>query len=187
MEIPTIETAHLVLRAWKAQDAGTWHAILQEEGILRYFPNPRPPQRERADEYIAHHLAHWERYRCGHWAVVTPGDGQIVGWSGLEYLPELRQTEVAYLLSKRVWGRGYATEAARAAVRYSFETAQLDQIIGLVHPGNAASVRVLEKCGMTLAGRLALWGMEMLRYRVSRHEYEKLRMGRAAQPEPPGG
>ena len=81
--------------------------------------------------------------------------------------PELGETEVAYLLSRQVWGRGYATEAARAAVRYGFEAARLQAIIGLVHPENAASIRVLEKCGMQLADRVALWGLEMCRYRVA--------------------
>ncbi len=174
MEIPTIETPHLILRGWRPEDAETWYDLLQEPDILQYFPNPKSPPKAKADEYIAHHLDQWERFGCGHWAVVTRNDGHVVGWNGLEYLPELRETELAYLLSKRVWGRGYATEAARAAVRFGFETAQLDQIIGLVHPQNTGSVRVLEKCGMRFADRLALWGMEMSRYRIARAEYEKL-------------
>ncbi len=175
MDIPTIETPNLILRGWRPEDAGTWYELLQEEDILRYFPNPKPPPRSKADEYIAHHLAHWDKFRCGHWAVVSRDDGQVVGWNGLEYLPELRETEVAYLLSKRVWGRGYATEAARAAVKYGFEAAALDNIIGLVHPGNLGSIRVLEKCGMLFADRLALWGLEMCRYRIGRPAYERLR------------
>ncbi len=166
MDIPTIETPHLILRGWNPEDAEAWYQIVQEDGVLRYFPNPKPPARTRADDYIAHRLAHWEQHRCGHWAVVTRNDGRVVGWDGLEYLPELGETEVAYLLSRRVWGRGYATEAARAAVRYGFETAGLPAVIGLVHPENAASIRVLEKCGMRLAGRVTLWGLEMCRYRV---------------------
>ncbi len=97
-----------------------------------------------------------------------------MGWDGLEYLPELRETEVAYLLSRTVWGRGFATEAARAAVRFGFESCGLAQIVGLVHPQNTGSVRVLEKCGMTFADRVTLWGMEMRRYRVERTAYEQL-------------
>jgi RimJ/RimL family protein N-acetyltransferase len=179
MEIPTIETAHLILRGWRPEDAEVWFRIVQEDGILQYFPNPKPPPRAKADDYIAHHLAHWEKYGCGHWAVVTRDDGQVVGWNGLEYLPELGETEVAYLLSKRVWGRGYATEAARAAVRFGFETAALDAIIGLVHPENGGSVRVLEKCSMTFVDRIALWGLEMSRYRVNRTAYETSRLQEA--------
>ncbi len=171
MDIPTLHTAHLDLRAWSAEDAPALFAILQEDGILQYFPNPKPPPRSKADDYIAHHLADWAQYGYGHWAVVIPADGCVVGWCGLEYLPELQQTEVAYLLSKQLWGRGYATEAAVAAVRFGFESARLPAIIGLVHPDNLASIRVLEKCGLTFSDRLHLWGIDLLRYRIDRSAF----------------
>ncbi len=173
MHIPTIETPHLVLRAWAPKDADAWFEIVQEKDILQYFPNPRPPARGAAERYIAHHLAQWEKYGYGHWAVVTRSDGRVVGWNGLEYLPELAESEVGYLLSRRVWGYGYATEAARAAVHYGFRQAALPSIIGLVHPQNAASIRVLEKCGMTFVDQLTLWGLYMSRYRIDRAAYEQ--------------
>jgi RimJ/RimL family protein N-acetyltransferase len=182
VEIPTIETPHLILRAWKPQDAEALFEILQEDGILRYFPNPNPPPRSKVEDYIAHQLAHWESRGYGHWAVVERESGQLLGWNGLEYLPELGETEVGYLLSTHSWGRGYATEAARAAVAYGFETAGLGAIIGLVHPENAGSIRVLEKCGMAFADRLTLWGLDMARYRVDRAAYEPGRLRQAVQP-----
>ncbi len=181
MDISTIETTHLLLRAWQPEDAPGLHMILQEDGLLQYFPNPNPPPRAKADEYIAHQLEHWQQYGYGHWAVVTRGDNQVVGWNGLEYLPELGETEVAYLLSKRVWGRGYATEAARAAVGFGFDTG-LPAIIGLVHPQNTASIRVLEKCGMVFGDRLTLWGLDMSRYRVDRAAYQEHQEQQAVQP-----
>ncbi len=180
MDIPTIETLHLLLRAWKAEDAPALYSILQEDGILQYFPNPNPPPRAKADDYIAHQLEHWEQYGYGHWAVVTREDGQVVGWSGLEYLLELGETEVAYLLSKRVRGLGYATEAARAAVGFGFDTG-LPAIIGLVHPENTPSIRVLDKCGMAFVDRLTLWGLNMWRYRVDQAAHQQGRQQEAAQ------
>ena len=166
MIIPTIQTSHLLLQAWTPEDASLWVDILHEDGILRYFPNQTPPSPETADAYIAHHRSHWEKFGYGHWAVLTIQNGLIVGWAGLEFLPELGETEVAYLLSKRVQGRGYATEAACAAVRFGFEKASLVKIVGLVHPENAASVRVLEKCGLSFFDKITLWGLEMSRYRI---------------------
>jgi [ribosomal protein S5]-alanine N-acetyltransferase len=64
-----------------------------------------------------------------------------------------------------VWGGGFATQAASAALDYGFEAARLTAIIGLVHPQNVASIRVLEKCGLTFKDRKVYWGLEMLRYR----------------------
>jgi RimJ/RimL family protein N-acetyltransferase len=173
MNIPALQTPHLLLRAWTTRDAEVWFNILHEEDILRYFPNPAPPDREKAEPYIAHHLTHWRTRGYGHWVAVAKQDGLVVGWCGLEYLPELDETEVAYLFSHRVWGRGYATEAARAAVRFGFESAGLEAITGLVHPDNVGSVRVLEKCGLTFAEQITLWGMGMSRYRITRARYEE--------------
>ena len=166
MNIPSVRTPRLLLRPWTPDDADSLFDILQEDGILRYFPDPAPPRREKAETYIAHHLAHWEQYGYGHWAVATEDDNRVVGWTGLEHLPELDETEIAYLLSKRVCGHGYASEAARAAIRFGFGTVGLGSIIGLVHQDNIASISVLEKCGLHYADRITLWGMSLSRYRI---------------------
>ncbi len=79
--------------------------------------------------------------------------------------PKSDEIEIAYLLSRQVWGHGFATEAAQAALKFGFETAGLNDIIGLVHPENRGSIRVLEKCGLTFVDRKVYWGLEMCRYR----------------------
>ncbi len=163
---PCLETPHLLLRPWSPRDAGRLFDIVQEENIFRYFPRTAPPPRAWVDRYIDHHKKQWEEHGCGHWAVVSRFDEQVIGWTGLEYLPDLDEVEVAYLLSKQARGHGYATEAAQAALRFGFESLHLPAIIGLVHPGNAASIRVLEKCGLIYADTLNLWGMDLLRYRL---------------------
>lgn len=173
MNIPTIPTPHLSLRPWAAEDAPALLAILQEPGIFQYFPPSPPPTLEKAGRYIAHQLKHWSERGCGHWAVVTRDDGALVGWNGLEYLPEVDEVEVAYLLSERVRGRGYATEAAQAAVEFGFGTCRLPVIIGLVHSENIPSVRVLQKCGLVFSDPITLWGADMHRYRISRSDYEQ--------------
>lgn len=174
METPTLRTPHLSLRPWAAEDAPALFEILREPDIFQYFPPSPPPTLERAGRYIAHQVKHWDERGYGHWAVVNQADGQVVGWNGLEYLPELDEVELAYLLSGRVRGKGYATEAARAAVEFGFGTRNLSALIGLVHPENVPSVRVLQKCGMVFADKLTLWGMEMSRYRISRSDYERI-------------
>ncbi len=173
MEIPAFSTPHLILRSWTMKDANVLFRILQEPGILEYFP-PTAFTLEKTRRYIQHQLDHWQERGCGHWAVTLKVDSRLVGWGGLEYLPETDETEVAYLLSHQVWGCGYATEAARAAVGYGFETAGLQAIIGLVHPGNTGSIRVLEKCGLAFAAPITLWNLDMHRYRITRADFERL-------------
>ena len=167
MTIPTIFTPHLILRAWSTADADRLFEIINEIDMFKYFPEKRAPQRPWVDKYINHHLSHWQERGYGHWAIINTEDGRLVGWNGLEYLPETDETEVAYLLSRQVWGRGFATEAACAAVRFGQESCCLSTIIGLVHPENIASIRVLEKCGLHYSNRATYWGLEMLRYITS--------------------
>jgi [ribosomal protein S5]-alanine N-acetyltransferase len=166
--IPTIKTARLFLRAWDLDDAETLFQILQEKDILRYFPNPSAPPLDRVQRYISHQLAHWLEHRYGHWAVVSQETKEVLGWVGLEYLTDVNQTEVAYLLSTHSWGKGLATEAAHAAVRFGMAEGGLSKIIGLVHPQNPGSARVLQKCGLSYTQRVALWGMDLDWYQIEK-------------------
>lgn len=172
-------TPRLLLRPWTPEDVEALFEILQEPDLLRYFPNSDPPGREIVEAYINRQMAHWREFGYGHWAVTLPEEERILGWNGLEFLPELGECEVAYLLSRKAWGRGYATETARAALRFGFERAGLGHIIGLVHPENEASIRVLEKCGLSHVDRINLWRMDLERYRLNRAVFEDLC---AAQP-----
>jgi RimJ/RimL family protein N-acetyltransferase len=172
MNIPTLTTPRLILRPWTLQDVNALFTLLQEDNLLRYFPRPTPPPIEKVEKYITHHLRHWEERGYGHWAVVTRAEHKLIGWNGLEFLPETSETEVAYLLSKSFWGQGLATEAAQAALRFGFEKCWLKKIIGLVHPENIASRRVLEKCGLRLIDHKVYFGMELMRFRIASHSQE---------------
>jgi RimJ/RimL family protein N-acetyltransferase len=175
MSIPTITTARLSLRPFRDEDAEPLHRILSEEGMLRYFPNPDPPDLERVRRFVARQSAHWEEHVYGWWAVEPPGGPELIGWNGLTYLPETGETEVAYLLARPYWGHGLTTEAARASLRFGFEVHGLDPIIALVHPENARSIRVIEKLGMAFTRRAEYFGMELLRYILDRAAFGSAR------------
>jgi RimJ/RimL family protein N-acetyltransferase len=166
VEAPVVVTTHLYLCPWETGFTSRLHSILGEKDILRYFPRTSPPSLETVEKYIAHHLEHWQIYGYGHWAVISRPGEEVIGWCGLEYLPETEETEVAYLLSREYWGRGYATEAADAAILFGFTSTPLTEIIGLAHPDNIASRRVLEKCGLTYIDRKIYFLMELCRYRI---------------------
>jgi len=106
MEIPTLHTQHLILRPLIPTDALTLHGIYQVEGVLQYFPNPNPPPLEKVERFIAGQGAHWESYGYGNWGIVPKGEIDIIGWAGLQFLPETDETEVGYLLNRPFWGKG---------------------------------------------------------------------------------
>ena len=163
-QFPSIRTSRLMLRPLQTGDAGVLHRIYQTEGVLRYFPVSTPPSLEKLQRFIQGQQAQWETHGYGNWGVLPDGEREIIGWAGLQFLPELGETEVGFLLDRPFWGKGYATEAALASLRFGFENFNLDHIIALVHPDNLASRRVIEKCGMAYVENLSLWGIELVRY-----------------------
>jgi ribosomal-protein-alanine N-acetyltransferase len=163
-QIPSIQTPHVTLRPLQPADAVALHRIYQSEGVLHYFPDPAPPTLEKVQRFLAGQQAHWEKYGYGNWGILPAGEKEIAGWAGLQFLPELDETEVGFLLDRPFWGKGYATAAARASLDFGFEHFKLDHIIALVHPDNLASRRVIEKCGMVYVETLSLWGIELMRH-----------------------
>jgi len=164
---PILLTSRLKLRPMRVSDAEVLNRINQAEGVLRYFPGSNPPPLERVQRFITGQQQHWQEHGYGNWGIVLAGRRKIIGWAGLQYLPELGETEVGFLLDRPYWGKGYATEAALASLKFGFDHCSLHSIIALVHPHNLASRRVLEKCGMVYQHRLSLWGMALMRYTIS--------------------
>ncbi len=160
----TLNTRRLILRQFISDDRETLFSITQEPGILQYFPTRTAWSMEKTERYLAHQLDHWAKFGYGHWAVTLADSGQLMGWCGLEFLPDTNETEVGYLLSGKFWGRGYATEAACETVLFGINRIGLEEIIGLTDPHNIASQRVLEKSGLKFTQRQVYFGMEMFRF-----------------------
>ena len=165
-KFPSIQLTDLTLRPLQEEDADQLFRIYQTEGVLKFFPNPNPPAFEKVQRFIHNQQSHWEKYGYGNWGIVPEGETEIIGWAGLQFLPELDETEVGFLLDRPFWGRGYATEAARASLQFGFNRFKLDHIIALVHPENRASMRVIDKSGMEYQETLTLWGIKLRRYRI---------------------
>ena len=163
-QIPIITTTRLTLRPLQPADAVTLHRIYQADGVLRYFPNPNPPAIEKVERFILEQQQHWEVYGYGNLGIMRDGKDEIIGWVGLQFVPELNETEVGYLLDRSFWGKGYATEAARASLQFGFDHFTFSKLIALVHPENIASQHVLEKCNMKYIETIYLWGIDLMEY-----------------------
>jgi RimJ/RimL family protein N-acetyltransferase len=173
MDIPTVRTGRLILRAFREQDAERLCRILAEEGMLRYFPTPDPPPLDRVRKFITGQRKHWEEHGFGWWAVEPRSREGLIGWNGLQYLHETEEVEIGFLLSKDEWGKGLATEGAKEGLRFGFETLALERIVGIVHPENIASQGVLKKLGMTFTNEAEYFGMRVDRYVIDVVSYTK--------------
>ncbi|MBN1878429.1 MAG: GNAT family N-acetyltransferase [Anaerolineae bacterium] len=172
MQIPQVATERLLLRPFTEQDIDPLYQILQQPDILRYFPRTSAPPYEAVARLVNGQLKHWDDYRYGWWAVEWHDEPGLLGWAGLGYLPETGETEVAYLLRREVWGRGIATEASLTSLQFGFAGFDFPFIVGIAHPENIASQRVLEKSGLTFVERTVYFGMDCYRYVIQRNDFE---------------
>ena len=109
-------------------------------------------------------LPQYALYGYGRWAVHSKtGPGPLakgfIGWCGLKKRPEVNEIDLGYRFMKEYWGKGFASEAAAASLRYGFEKLGIKRIVGRALPQNLASLRVLEKCGMTYIGEEMIEGL----------------------------
>lgn len=173
--MPPLETERLKLRPWSVDDADAYYAaILSDPDVMRYLPGGVPRPREAADRSIRWFNEHAEEHGFSLWAVEEKSTGALVGNCGLVYIPNVagREVEVAYTLAKAFWGRGMATEAARASVQYGFEECKLKEIYGLAFPPNEASQNVLRKIGMTYEGMTdRFYNEHFACYRITREQF----------------
>jgi ribosomal-protein-alanine N-acetyltransferase len=173
MNIPSIVTEHTRLRPFTLDDAEALFQITNQPDIFHYFPSTEPWSHERVQRFLKDQLAEWEGRGYGWWGVEPLDQSELIGWNGLQYLPDTNEIEVGYLLSKDYWGRGWATEGTWASLQFGFETLKVESILAIVHPGNIASQRVAHKCGMKLLDRTNYFGMDCYRYHISTNEFRE--------------
>lgn len=162
----TPSTARLNLRRFVPADAVALHQLLSVDGVLDYFPPSGPLTLARIEKFIEGVQEGWRTNGYGLWALELSETGALIGRGGLEYLPETQQTEVDFIIAREYWGRGLATEVGNAALTFGFGQLGLERVIGLAHPDNLASKKVLEKIGMSFDVQTEYFGMTVDRYAV---------------------
>lgn len=166
-------TTRLVLRRLTADDLAWLAALRGDAEVMRYIGSagavPLEQTRERLDRY----LACWATHGLGMFSVREGPDGAPVGWAGLQPLEGTEEIEVGYAFGPSAWGRGYATEAARAVVRWGFEERSLERIVAIAYPENDASRRVMDKLGMRYEGTRLVHGVDSVYYTVTPHDFAR--------------
>ena len=146
---PTLETENLILRPFKDDDVDDYFGVLDSPEVRRWLHIPESLDRSDAWQQMAWFVGQWELRGTGHWALEEKKSGQFVGRAGL-HRPERHDwpgVEVGWLLHPDYWGRGYATEAGGAAVRYGFEDLQVDKLFSCILPENHRSQAVAKRLG----------------------------------------
>ena len=164
--IPRLETPRLVLRGWRQTDIESYAAMLADPEVMRFLGGP--VDRAEAWRRMAMHAGHWSVRGYGNWAVERRADGVLLGRAGLWEPDGWPGLEVGWMLGRGAWGHGYATEAARSAMDWTWSTLDAARLISIIHPENDASANVARRLGMQPQRDDVLLGAPVVIYGVER-------------------
>ena len=152
---PWLETLRLEMREFVAADYDDLWRLGRDPRVMRYIGNGKPLTREHVTGMLGRIVRYPTLYPdLGYWHASRRDTGAFIGWFSLKYAGKSPDIEIGYWLLPNAWGHGFATEGAQAMADYAFDDLRLHRIIGVTHPGNKASQRVLMKAGLADAG----WG-----------------------------
>lgn len=149
---PELRTERLVMRRWRREDLDGFAAMNADPVVMEHFHHGTRT-REQTAEFMQRIEQEWNDCGFGLWSVQTAASNEFIGFVGLHQAlfeaPFTPAVEVGWRLAKKFWGYGYATEAARAALRYGFSDRGMTEIVSFTAVGNIRSQRVMERIGMT--------------------------------------
>ncbi len=173
-----IETERLILRALQPIDVVVFFEMDSNPEVHKYLGNNPIKTMEQALEQINYVRQQYEDNGIGRWAVIEKSSGHFIGWSGLKLMTtevnnHINFYDVGYRLHPQFWGKGYATESAKAAIAYGFTQMNLTEIIGTADTKNIQSRKALEKCGLRFieSFEFQLWGKTCDWLSISKQEW----------------
>jgi [ribosomal protein S5]-alanine N-acetyltransferase len=171
-QLPDIETDRLVLRGPTATDLDDWvTTVWGDSEAMRYMPTSSDPPDVRAAATLEFFNLLREQQHVGAWMVTNRTDGRFMGHAILAHRDAFDEPELGYALGKEFWGKGYATEAARAVVRYGLKQANLSRIFAVVFPENEPSWRILKRLGFSYEKDVTHYDLPLAYYALNRDDF----------------
>jgi [ribosomal protein S5]-alanine N-acetyltransferase len=175
-----LETERLILRELQPSDDIGMFELDSNPLVHQYLGNNPIHTIKEARNVIDLVRSQYDRNGIGRWATIEKESGNFIGWSGLKFIEEpennrVRFYDVGYRLMPKYWGKGYATESAKAAIDYGFTQLKLNEIIGSANVENTRSRRALEKCGLTFVEQFYWHGIHCDWLHISKEKWEQNR------------
>jgi len=170
--VPEIETARLRLRMFTSGDLDRLLLVFGDPEVMKYLGIEAGTtlSREETKLVLQKMTEFWERHGFGRWAVINKEDNKLIGICGFRLLEDA--LELVYALAKPYWGQGYATEAARASLRFGFEELNYERIVAITRHANMGSRRVMSKLLMTYEQEVNHYGVDGVRYVATRDQVQ---------------
>jgi RimJ/RimL family protein N-acetyltransferase len=154
-----LKTPRLAIRQFTEDDVDNLFNLNSDPEVMRYLGRPAPREVLR-DEIIPFHLAVYQRFdRLGTWAAESAGNGEFLGWFHFRAEGgDITDIRLGYRLRRSAWNKGYATEGSTALINMGFADLGVRRVFARTMTANAASRRVMQKCGMTFVHTVAYQG-----------------------------
>ena len=165
MAIP-LETERLIFRDWNAADLEPFHSLCADPSVMQFVGTGEPWSLERTEQFIARARETSQTLGFCQWPMIHKPCSAAIGFCG--FVPTSDGAEIGWRLAKEYWGRGLATEAARAVLKHGFETLGFQRIVATVQSPNRASTRVVEKLGMQPESHFQRNGREVILFSIMR-------------------
>ena len=159
-------SSRLIYRKPTPEDLSFFLAYLSDPLLTRFLPYGEPYSEEAIAAYLQNRILHWETHGFGTYFLSELQRSKVIGYCGLEFVPNTPHIDLRYGLIQEVWGRGLAVEAAQTCLSEGFRLGLADTFYGVAVPQNRASIAVLKRIGMKPC-EVDLYGNEVLHFCIS--------------------
>lgn len=175
------ETERLILREILRSDTNAMYELYADPLVFQYLGEEPFVDIKQAEQIIEFIRKQYIDHGTGRLAVLKKGSNEFIGWAGLKYVTgsynnKTSYYEVGYRFIQKHWGKGYATEAARASLDYGFIELKLNEIYAMADSGNTSSRGVLEKIGLHYLETFDLKGIDHDWFVITRTDWERVKI-----------
>ena len=167
-----LETERLIIREHVLSDAPFFFTLNSNYNVVKYTEDSSFKTIEEAEKIVQYVINQYKENGYGRWLVAEKETGNPIGWCGLKFHTDTKETDIGYRLLESAWGQGYATESAKACIDYGFKHFNLNRIIGDAIKENTASINVFKKLGMTYLKDSLLDNIESVVYELKKENYK---------------
>ena len=167
-----LETPRLLLREKVIDDASFFLKLNSNPVVTRYTGDNAFENIKAAQDIVKYVIGQYTQNGYGRWLVALKDTNAPIGWCGLKYHPDTKETDIGYRFLESTWGKGYATESAKACLDYGFKHFNLINIIGNAMKENTASINVFKKLGMTYLRDTYIDNIPSVTYEIHKENFK---------------
>ncbi|MHB1946843.1 MAG: GNAT family N-acetyltransferase [Gammaproteobacteria bacterium] len=163
------ETSRLIINIPQSHDIDDLYSLQSDPDVMKYIGHGKPRSKSEVTEGLNKAIEHYQKHGFSVGCVFEKTTGEFVGRAGLIYLAyddTQSDIEIGYALHKKYWGKGYATELAKACVQWGFQHINTTKLVGVTLPHHIKSQQVLEKAGMKYVKMNLYRGLEVTQYEI---------------------